>query len=301
MSVVAVQARIDEIRAMIGVRSAVTARPSSSTSFAAALQSAREAPARSGSAATGERAVALAKEHLGVPYVWGGTTPAGFDCSGLVQHTFRRLGIELPRVSRDQARAGAPVASLDQARPGDLVFYGRPVDHVGIYAGDGEMVVAPRRGDVVKVQKVDTGRVVAIRRVVGDGDEPRVSAGAVPYANLFEAAGARHGVSPALLASVARHESGFDPTARSRAGALGLMQLMPSTARSLGVDPLDPPSAVDGAARLLASHLRQFGSTELALAAYNAGPGAVTRHGGVPPYRETQAYVRRVLADLGGS
>jgi soluble lytic murein transglycosylase-like protein len=74
------------------------------------------------------------------------------------------------------------------------------------------------------------------------------------------------------------------------------MQLMPGTARSLGVDPRDPAQAVDGAARLLAGDLRTFGSTELALAAYNAGPAAVRRYGGVPPYAETRAYVQRVLA-----
>jgi soluble lytic murein transglycosylase-like protein len=77
------------------------------------------------------------------------------------------------------------------------------------------------------------------------------------------------------------------------------MQLMPSTARGLGVDPRDPAQAVDGAARLLSSHLRRFGSTSLALAAYNAGPGAVERYAGVPPYRETQQYVQRVLGYAG--
>ncbi len=76
------------------------------------------------------------------------------------------------------------------------------------------------------------------------------------------------------------------------------MQLMPATARSLGVDPLQPAQAVDGAARLLKSHLQRFGATELALAAYNAGPGAVAKHGGVPPYAETKAYVAKVMAEL---
>lgn len=307
MTVAEMQARIGEIRSLLGVHGAVRAAPlpSPATTFAAALAAATPS-APSGGSATGERAVALAKEHLGVPYVWGGSTPAGFDCSGLVQHTFERLGIDLPRVSRDQASAGSAVANLSEARPGDLVFYGRPVDHVGIYAGNGEMVVAPRRGDVVKVQKVDVDRITHIRRVIPDAvapaaARPQAVPGDVPYADLFAAAGARHGVSSTLLASVARAESSFNPNARSQAGALGLMQLMPGTARSLGVDPLDPRQAVDGAARLLASHLRQFGSVELALAAYNAGPGAVTRHRGVPPYRETQTYIRRVLAGIGGS
>lgn len=118
----------------------------------------------------------------------------------------------------------------------------------------------------------------------------------VPFADLFEQAGHRHGVDPELLAAVADAESGYDPRAVSHAGAQGLMQLMPATAAGLGVtDAFDPAQAVDGAARLLAGHLQRFGSTELALAAYNAGPGAVSRFGGVPPYAETQAYVPKVL------
>jgi soluble lytic murein transglycosylase-like protein len=118
----------------------------------------------------------------------------------------------------------------------------------------------------------------------------------VPYGDLFTAAGTRHGVDPELLAAVAWAESGYDPRAVSHAGAQGLMQLMPGTAAGLGVkDSFDPEQAVDGAARLLAGHLRQFGSTELALAAYNAGPGAVNRFGGIPPYAETQAYVPKVV------
>lgn len=123
--------------------------------------------------------------------------------------------------------------------------------------------------------------------------------GGEPFAELFAAAGAKHGVSPALLTAVARAESNFNPRAVSHAGAQGLMQLMPATARGLGVtDSFDPAQAVDGAARLLAGHLAKFGSVELALAAYNAGPGAVQRHGGVPPYRETQAYVAKIMKEL---
>jgi soluble lytic murein transglycosylase-like protein len=100
---------------------------------------------------------------------------------------------------------------------------------------------------------------------------------------------------------VARQESGFDPRAVSSAGAQGVMQLMPTTAQALGVkDPFDPAQSVAGGARLLKQLLTRYnGNTDLALAAYNAGPGAVDAHGGVPPFPETQQYVSRIKARLG--
>jgi peptidoglycan lytic transglycosylase len=104
----------------------------------------------------------------------------------------------------------------------------------------------------------------------------------------------------ALVLAMTRQESAFDRDAVSKAGARGLMQLMPATARSLGVNPDVPAQAVDGAARLLADHLRTFnGRVDLALAAYNAGPGAVRKYGGVPPYEETRTYVQRVTKNWG--
>jgi peptidoglycan DL-endopeptidase CwlO len=121
-------------------------------------------------------------------------------------------------------------------------------------------------------------------------------AATIPYASLFTAAGAKYHIDPALLAAVAKAESGFNPNAVSPAGAIGLMQIMPSTAAGLNVDPRDPAQAVDGAARLLKQNLQKFGSDALAVAAYNAGPGAVSQYGGIPPYAETQNYVKEVLA-----
>ena len=118
----------------------------------------------------------------------------------------------------------------------------------------------------------------------------------VSYQALFEQAGRRYDIDPALLAAVASVESGFDPTAQSPAGAQGLMQFMPATASEMGVDPFDPASAIDGAARYLKREIQRFGSIELAAAAYNAGAGAVSRHGGVPPFTETQNYVKKVLS-----
>lgn len=111
---------------------------------------------------------------------------------------------------------------------------------------------------------------------------------------ILEAA-RRNGISADLVHAVIRAESDYDPHCRSHAGAMGLMQLMPGTARALGVtDPWDAAQNVQGGARYLREQLDRFGDISLALAAYNAGPGAVQRHGGIPPYAETQAYVRRV-------
>ncbi|TFL19713.1 lytic transglycosylase domain-containing protein [Jannaschia formosa] len=115
------------------------------------------------------------------------------------------------------------------------------------------------------------------------------------YLPEARAAAQRHGVPEDLFLRLIRRESGWNPNARSHKGALGLAQLMPGTAQLLGVNPLDPRQNLEGGARYLAQQYRKFGSWRLALAAYNAGPGAVERHGGVPPYRETRDYVRVIL------
>ena len=129
---------------------------------------------------------------------------------------------------------------------------------------------------------------------------------AMPGASLHEMireAAQRHGVSEHLVAAVIRVESGFNARAVSRKGARGLMQLMPGTAAILGVrDSFDPGDNIDGGVRHLRSLMDRYGSNlPLALAAYNAGAGAVDSHGGIPPYPETQAYVERILGILGGS
>jgi soluble lytic murein transglycosylase-like protein len=308
-----VVARISQIQSQlgIGVTKPASTGGTSSSGFAtelAALQGDGTDPSASGT--SGDAVVASAKKYLGVPYVFGGTNPAtGLDCSGLVQRAFSDLGIKLPRLAADQAKVGQAVPSMAQAKPGDLLAFDQPVDHIAIYVGGGKMIAAPHTGDKVKIENVYK-TPTAIRRVTGTADVSALAAArpaglnvasglsSVPYGNLFTQAGSKYGVSPKLLAAVAKVESNYNPRAVSSAGAQGLMQLMPSTAAGLGVNPLDPTQAVDGAARMLSGLLKQFNSTPLAIAAYNAGAGAVHRYGGIPPYAETQAYVPKVQAAL---
>jgi hypothetical protein len=283
--------------------------------------------AATSSAGIGQAVVADAQKFLGVPYVWGGTSPTqGVDCSGLVQDVYAEVGISLPRTSQEQATTGVPVASLADAQPGDLVFFpgtdgtASAPGHVGIYIGNGEMIDAPFTGADVRVDPV--GDPTAIRRVTGPAVQTTAAQGtvvqgtvvegtAVPYTASttpgpssaddadFARAAAAYGVPENLLRAVAGAESGFHPRAVSSAGAEGLMQLMPSVASSLGVNPFDPGQSIAAAARLLSSYRGQFGSWALALAAYNAGPGAVEEYSGVPPYAQTTAYVSSVLTNAG--
>ena len=121
--------------------------------------------------------------------------------------------------------------------------------------------------------------------------------------SIFEEASALYQIPSKLLRAVAKAESGFNPKAVSKAGAMGVMQLMPGTARSLGVsDPYNARQNILGGAKYLKQNLDRFGGdVSLALAAYNAGPGSVTKYGGIPPYKETQNYVKKIMADYTGN
>jgi cell wall-associated NlpC family hydrolase len=292
---------------------------SSSASSALAAATAAAAAVPKGGA---DAVIAEAKKYLGVKYVWGGEDPKGFDCSGLVQYVYGKFGVDMPRVAADQAKTGRAISKAD-ARPGDLVFYGKPATHVGVYLGNNTMLDAPNSHSVVRIEKL-WSNVSGFRRVLPDTAFTTAAAapartttaaltavrgttsGAVadlaaklpaagkPFAAAIVTAANRNGVDPKLLAALVWQESNFSAHAVSPAGAKGLVQLMPATARGLGVDPMNPAQALDGGARYLKQQLNAFGRPDLALAAYNAGPSAVRKYGGVPPYRETQNYVARI-------
>ena len=117
------------------------------------------------SSANANAVIANAKQYLGVPYVWGGSTPSGFDCSGFVSYVYRSVGISLPRTSSAQQNVGTRI-SLNQLQPGDLVFRGSPAYHVGIYIGGGQYIHAPQTGDVVKIAPFNPSKFSTASRIL---------------------------------------------------------------------------------------------------------------------------------------
>ncbi len=158
--------------------------------------------------------------------------------------------------------------------------------------GGGEVVC-----DVGLIARIEADELIYPRVPTATIGSPR----ATPFRALIDTIAAHEGVAADLVDAVIAVESGYQPTARSSKGALGLMQLMPATARQYAVDdPFDPEANIRGGVKHLRRLLERF-DLSLALAAYNAGEGAVKRYGGIPPYRETQDYVDRVLTRLGSA
>ncbi len=178
--------------------------------------------------------------------------------------------------------------------------------HLELLSG-GQMAVSMLRVErILEDEVVRGGEVpevvveVPVFQLRFDPSQPRPS---TPYAELIYGAGERHALNPALIAAVVRAESAFKPRAVSRKGAQGLMQLMPATAQRFGLEAgeaFEPAKAIDAGARYLSWLSKRFdGDLASVLAAYNAGEGTVDRYQGVPPYRETRAYLKRIYADLG--
>jgi soluble lytic murein transglycosylase-like protein len=185
--------------------------------------------------------------------------------------------------------AAAPAAQAEIA----LLTNGQTFKIDGRRTENGQVWLVLRGGGEVGVS------VAELRGVVPDEIIDEVTAATEPSAlqKLASEAALRHGLDPGLVLAVAAVESGLRPEAVSPKGAQGLMQLMPTTARELGVrNPFDPAANLDGGSRYLKDLIHRYdGDLTKALAAYNAGAGAVERHKGVPPYRETRDYVKKVL------
>lgn len=191
---------------------------------------------------------------------------------------FDRISAIQMKMEALQARFGmGPLAPIDPLNPSA----GRPASIAGANGLSFDQILASEQAKASSVSG-------------NDG----VSQGVAALDPHIQEAAATYGLDPALLKAVIQQESGGDSNCVSSAGAVGVMQLMPETAKSLGVtDPSDPRQSILGGARYLRGMMDRFGGDEsLALAAYNAGPNAVTKYGGIPPYRETQQYVRNILA-----
>ena len=232
-----------------------------------------------------------------------------------MQKTYGDLGITLPRVAAEQQHAsiGTSVPSLADAQPGDLLFFGNPAYHVAIYMGDNKLIESPEPGKTVHITDVYQ-QPTTIKRIV---DSSSAAPATVATGGLDAAALQSAGLNAAVaeVRAAVRGRGGPVPLAdraarRRRATGVGRQHLARSARpaprgscsscrrprRAIGVDPDNPDQAIGAAAKILAGNLHHFDSVPLALAAYNAGAGAVEQYHGIPPYAETQNYVRSITA-----
>lgn len=208
----------------------------------------------------------------------------------------RDASLEAERLARlsDAAAAGAERIAGDEAATAAMLA------QLEADTAARELVVAQLQATVARLELDASRAFIPVAVDLDPFGPPPAWAGQLPgdgprWAAAIEATAARHGIDGRLFAALVWSESGFNPGVVSHAGALGLAQLMPGTARGLGVDPHDPLQNLEGGARYLRTQLDTFGRVDLALAAYNAGPNRVHRAGGVPSIVETQVYVPRVL------
>jgi len=216
-----------------------------------------------------------------------------------------RLGVDRAR----QAQMGAvPVLTNQLGSSVAAMPLGYADVAAGAGAGTGSSTTGMTAADFGSVvRQVELGAAQAYATTVPTGTPGALGGvpgadqvnAATPHAALFNEAGARWGIPPTVLAGMAYVESRFQNDAVSQAGAVGMMQFLPSTAASMGVNPYDPNSAIDGAARYLRTALDRFGSLDMAIGAYNIGPGAMARAGAVNPGTQADRYVTAVRAAAG--
>jgi membrane-bound lytic murein transglycosylase B len=205
------------------------------------------------------------------------------------------------------APASAEIAFLSSGRTLSIKAHRIDGDNVVLTLRSGGEVTCDKdlitriEPDEVPYVDPDAPKVAEPVTTPPSGDQDETSLDTTPYGEIIAAASETYGVNPMLVRALIQVESKFRPTARSRKGAMGLMQLMPSTAREYNVhNPFEPKANIEAGIKHLKTLIDRFGSSiELGLAAYNAGPGAVEKFNGVPPYRETRNYVSRILSLAG--